>query len=76
MNSKDFVKTMNKHSEVIPGSRWVDTELRPYYVITVYQDDGGNVWVYYRDGKDNEYSCWIESFLSRFSLCMSNSSRC
>ena len=50
------------------GSRWTDNNGKVFYVIDVVQIEG-HVWVYYRnESKDNpnEYSCYIESFLSRF----------
>jgi hypothetical protein len=51
------------------GSRWGSPEGKEFVVIHVIEKEG-HTWVHYRDnGKDEnrEYSCYVESFLSRFS---------
>lgn len=50
------------------GSRWRATEGQQFIVLSVVTIEG-QTWVHYRnDVKENprEYSCYIESFLSRF----------
>ncbi len=56
-------KNLNK------GSRWVsrDGSSREFTIIDV-KDVEGHTWVHYRDNNSppKEYSCYLESFLSRF----------
>jgi hypothetical protein len=54
------------------GSRWSGNEGKQFLVLAeVYLDDG--VWIHYREITDHEspreYSCYRDSFLSRFSIC-------
>ena len=56
--------------EVKVGSKWRSND-KMYVVVSTYVDDNGHEWVHYReDGCSDckEYSCWTESFVSRFSL--------
>jgi len=50
------------------GTRWSGTDRKTFLVLHEVEVDG-HVWVHYRDEQsDNprEYSCYKESFLSRF----------
>jgi hypothetical protein len=56
-------------SDVMPGSKWFSTDMKEFVVISRFDKDDQK-WVYYRTNeKENnvEYSCLLESFLSRFS---------
>lgn len=54
---------------VIVGSRWWAGQGDKFVVIDIITIEG-HTWVHYRDEKNNEapkeYSCYLESFLSRF----------
>jgi hypothetical protein len=50
------------------GSRWIDNNEKMFHVIDVVELNG-HTWVHYiREDKNStqEYSCYIESFISRF----------
>jgi hypothetical protein len=50
------------------GSKWVSNDDKIFHVIDVVQIEG-HTWVHYiREDKNapTEYSCYIESFISRF----------
>lgn len=48
-------------------SRWADTQGNRFQIIHVITDDAGHEWVHYRRERDaEEFSCWTESFLQRF----------
>lgn len=54
------------------GELWGDSNNKNFRVIHVVEVDG-HTWVHYREDKgfkvsenNREYSCYIESFLSRF----------
>ncbi len=52
------------------GTRWWAGDRKIFQVINVVEIDG-HTWVHYRDEKNineecKEYSCYIESFLQRF----------
>jgi hypothetical protein len=50
---------------VLPGSRWKGGEDFFQVIEVVPLED--HIWVYYRRERDNlEFSCWIDSFLGRF----------
>lgn len=54
---------------VAAGQTWKDINGKDYVVLHTYLDEHGHHWVHYRsNNKDSpmEYSCWAESFLSRF----------
>lgn len=55
---------------VTVGSRWWAGDNQRFVVIDVVTIEG-HTWVHYRDDKNKEnpreYSCYLESFLSRFS---------
>jgi hypothetical protein len=55
---------------VTVGSRWWTAQSERFVVIAVIEQEG-NTWVHYRNDKNKEtpeeYSCYLESFLSRFS---------
>ena len=46
------------------GSRWTGGDRKVFTVISVVELEG-HTWVHYRDDT-KEYSCYQESFLSRF----------
>lgn len=57
--------------EILNGSRWWGVDGRVFVVITTASVEG-HEWVYYRtdqpvDHLPKEFSCYTESFLSRFS---------
>jgi hypothetical protein len=52
------------------GSRWLSNDGQKFRVCSTIEIDG-NIWVHYikedaRDTKTREYSCYLESFLTRF----------
>ena len=52
------------------GSKWVGHNGHAVFrVLHTIEMDDGHVWVHYRDNDNGgkEYSCYLESFLSRFS---------
>ena len=53
---------------VTEGSRWMASDGKKFTVIHVIQQEG-HTWVHYRSesNEPKEYSCYLESFLSRFS---------
>lgn len=60
--------------QVKPGSVWAGSDFNKFRVIDVVDVDG-KTWVHYRNevnGWDqssaNEYSCYLESFVSRFRI--------
>ncbi len=62
---------MNDVSQITIGSRWFGSEMTMFRVLGTYEDPEGKLWVHYRkEGcpECQEYSCWAESFLSRFTL--------
>jgi hypothetical protein len=51
--------------QILPGSRWRGGEDFFQVIELVQLED--HLWVYYRRERDClEFSCWIDSFLSRF----------
>ena len=55
------------------GTKWRTSSDKQFVVLHVIEQDG-HTWVHYRDEKNlpsesapREYSCYVESFLSRFS---------
>jgi hypothetical protein len=51
------------------GSTWQSRDLKQFVVIHLVEDNNGHTWVHYRDNpkkKCTEYSCYMESFLERF----------
>ncbi len=51
------------------GTKWNSPDGKEFVVIHVIEQEG-HTWVHYRDNRRDEpreYSCYIESFLSRFS---------
>jgi hypothetical protein len=51
-----------------PGTKWWSTEGKKFHVIHRIELEG-KIWIHYiREDKENsqEYSCYEESFLSRF----------
>ena len=58
-------------NSIVPGSKWFANNFEKFQVINVTEIEG-HTWVYYRKFNSDpeeirEYSCYIESFLSRFS---------
>ncbi len=52
-----------------PGTKWWSTEGKKFHVIHRIELEG-KIWIHYiREDKENsqEYSCYEESFLQRFS---------
>jgi hypothetical protein len=50
------------------GTKWAGTEGKEFIVIHVIEQ-AGHIWVHYRENlrdEPREYSCYLESFLSRF----------
>ena len=53
------------------GSKWSGSDSKVFVVISTIEQDG-HTWVHYRsekmqeNGTPQEYSCYQESFLSRF----------
>jgi hypothetical protein len=51
------------------GSRWWSGGEKKFLVLAVIERDG-HTWVHYRDDhvqqENREYSCYLESFLQRF----------
>ena len=59
--------------EIKNGSKWSGSEGKTFIVINTTTIDGHD-WVYYRleqpvDDKPSEFSCYVESFVSRFTPC-------
>jgi hypothetical protein len=53
--------------KVAAGSIWVGSNSREKFVVITVSEVDGHTWVHYRTEKTNkEYSCYIESFLQRF----------
>ena len=56
-------------TKIQEGTRWSASDRKVFIVIHEIEVDG-HTWVHYRDEKGEparEYSCYKESFLSRFS---------
>ena len=56
--------------QVKEGSRWSGNEGTQFHVLSVVELEG-HTWIHYikenaREDTTREYSCYIESFLSRF----------
>jgi hypothetical protein len=48
------------------GSKWWSGDSKTFYIKAVVELEG-KTWVYYGEyGSDREYSCYLESFLERF----------
>lgn len=48
------------------GSKWAGNDRKVFYIKAIV-DIEGHTWVHYGEyGTDREYSCYRESFLSRF----------
>lgn len=57
------------------GSRWGSTDGKVFYVMHTIEVDGHD-WVHYKSfDSDQEYSCYTESFLSRFTPLPDESNR-
>ncbi len=55
--------------EIKEGSRWAGGDYRQKFIVLSVVETGNEVWVHYRDESGNppkEYSCYKDSFLSRF----------
>lgn len=53
--------------QIKPGSQWQGTD--KVFVVLHQIEVDGHIWIHYRDAKGHpprEYSCYQESFLSRF----------
>ena len=49
------------------GSKWWSGDNKTFYIKAVIELEG-HTWVYYGEyGTDQEYSCYLESFLERYS---------
>ncbi len=53
---------------VKPQTNWSSSEGRVFTVLHVIRDEHGNDWVHYRNQDGKEFSCYQESFLSRFTV--------
>lgn len=54
---------------IVNGSKWSSADGKVFVVINVVTTEDGHEWVYYRTSLGDpprEYSCYTESFLSRF----------
>lgn len=53
--------------QVTEGSKWSSSDGKKFTVIHVVEQDG-HTWVHYRNEskEPKEYSCYLESFVSRF----------
>ena len=47
------------------GSKWSGGSGNEFWVIALVEDKE-NTWVHYRDSQAREYSCYLASFLQRF----------
>jgi len=59
---------MKNIKQIKPSTRWVTADGESFIVLSVTEIDG-HIWVHYRKENPNEsreYSCYAESFLSRF----------
>lgn len=57
-----------KMKDIKPGTEWWAGDRKKFVVLHVIEQDG-HTWVHYREnqkGSNQEYSCYAESFLSRF----------
>jgi len=55
------------------GSVWVSSDNKQFTVLHLVEDDSGHTWVHYRSNPKKEcteYSCYVESFLERFTELM------
>jgi len=54
--------------KVKEGSKWYSADYKQFTVIHVI-DVNGHTWIHYRSesNEPQEYSCFLESFVSRFS---------
>jgi hypothetical protein len=51
------------------GSRWIAVDNRTMFHVVHVVEVEGHTWVHYEEDNCNEcreYSCWVESFLNRF----------
>lgn len=51
------------------GSKWGSSDGKEFLVMHVIEQDG-HTWIHYRENRRDEpkeYSCYVESFLLRFS---------
>ena len=56
------------------GDSYKDVNGKKFVVVHLVQDLAGHNWVHYRNQQTgDEYSCWEESFLERFSKDISYS---
>lgn len=66
-------KHLSKEQIVVKeGEIWTSVHGVRFRVIAVIEADG-KLWVHYRNesaDKPEEYSCYLESFITRFSLCV------
>jgi len=53
---------------VKPQTNWSSADGKKFTVIHVVDDAEGHTWVHYRNQQGQEFSCYKESFLSRFTL--------
>lgn len=54
-------------AKINKANLWRDNQGRFYQIIHTVVDDTGQEWVHYRRDLDShEFSCWIDSFLIRF----------
>ncbi len=55
--------------DIKQGSRWVGGGYRQVFIVLSVVHTDGAIWVHYRDENGDpprEYSCYKDSFLSRF----------
>ncbi len=55
--------------EIKEGSRWAGSDYKQKFIVLSVVETENKVWVHYRDevgDPPREYSCYKDSFLSRF----------
>jgi len=49
------------------GSKWSGADSRKIFCVIYTKEIENHMWIYYREQESgNEYSCYLESFLQRF----------
>jgi hypothetical protein len=60
------------------GTRWAGSNGNVFHVMSVVECQDGHTWVHYEQDGINEsrtFSCWIDSFVSRFTPILNESNR-
>jgi hypothetical protein len=70
--TEDRIKAIEPLKRPKDGSKWAGTGRDVFHVLHTIELDG-HIWVHYiketikEDGQPREFSCYLESFLQRFS---------